>query len=70
MERIETFLAMGGYGAYVWPAYGLTAAVMIGFVITTLRSLRQHQKALDALEARVGPRRRRAKDVTDGDSPP
>jgi len=69
MEGIESFLAMGGYGAYVWPAYGLTAAVMIAFLVTTLRSLRRNQKALDALEAETGPRRRRAKGAAGGDAP-
>ncbi len=65
MDGIEGFLAMGGYGAYVWPAYGLTAAVMVAFLVTTLRNLRRHQKDLDALEAKAGPRRRRAKGDTD-----
>ncbi len=69
MEQIESFLAMGGYGAYVWPAYGLTAIVMLTFLITTLRSLRQHRKSLDALEAKAGPRRRRAKSTADGETP-
>ena len=66
MEGIESFLAMGGYGAYVWPAYALTAAVMITFLVTTLRSLRRHQKTLKSLEAKTGPRRRSAKSATDG----
>jgi heme exporter protein D len=59
MEQIESFFAMGGYGAYVWPAYGLTAVIMITFLITTLRNLRSRQKSLDSLEAKAGPRRRR-----------
>lgn len=59
MEQIESFFAMGGYGAYVWPAYGLTAAVMIAFLVTTLRSLRSRRKSLDTLQANAGPRRRR-----------
>ena len=59
MEQIESFLAMGGYGAYVWPAYGLTAAVMIAFLVTTLRSLRSRRKSLETLEAKAGQRRRR-----------
>ena len=25
----HTFFAMGGYAAYVWPAYGLTLAVLV-----------------------------------------
>ncbi len=51
MEQIETFLAMGGYGHYVWPAYGLTAAIMIAFLVSTLRSLRSRKRALETLEA-------------------
>jgi len=27
------FLAMGGYGLYVWGAFGVTAAVMLGEVL-------------------------------------
>jgi len=26
---LQNFLAMGGYAAYVWPAYGLTALVLL-----------------------------------------
>jgi heme exporter protein CcmD len=26
---LHNFLAMGGYAAFVWPAYGLTALVLI-----------------------------------------
>ena len=69
MERIESFLAMGEYGAYVWPAYGLTAIVMITFLVTTLRSLRRHRRALEALESEFGPRRRRTKGTADRQAP-
>ncbi|MDH3595943.1 MAG: heme exporter protein CcmD [Rhodospirillales bacterium] len=59
MEQIETFLAMGGYGHYVWPAYGLTAAIMIAFLVSTLRSLRSRKRALETLEADAPKRHRR-----------
>jgi heme exporter protein D len=26
---LQDFLAMGGYGAYVWSAYGITAVVFV-----------------------------------------
>jgi heme exporter protein D len=26
---LQSFLAMGGYAGYVWPAYGLTALVLV-----------------------------------------
>ncbi len=59
MEQIETFLAMGGYGHYVWPAYGLTAAIMIAFLISTLRGLRSRKRALQSLEENAPQRHRR-----------
>jgi heme exporter protein D len=30
MSSIANWLAMGGYAAFVWPAYGLTAVVLGG----------------------------------------
>ena len=57
MDRIETYLAMGGYWAYVWPALAVTAVVMIGQVVTTLRTLRRREAALAELEARRQRRR-------------
>jgi heme exporter protein D len=68
MEQIESFFAMGGYGAYVWPAYGLTATVMIAFLVTTLRALRSRRKSLDTLQAKSSPRRRRSEGATDKES--
>ena len=29
MNALSHFLSMGGYAAYVWPAFGLTACVLI-----------------------------------------
>ena len=59
MDRIETYLAMGGYAAYVWPALAVAAVVMIGQVVLTLRTLRRREAALAELEA-VRQRRRKA----------
>ena len=60
MESILKFLAMGGYASYVWPALGLTAAVLAGLLITSVRTLRLRQAAVEALEA-DNPRRRARK---------
>ena len=57
MDRIETYLAMGGYWAYVWSALAVTGVVMIGQVVTTLRTLRRREAALAELEARRQRRR-------------
>ena len=63
MEEITTFFEMGGYAAFVWPSLGLTAAVMAGLLIATLRQLRSRQRRLAELEAHGAQRRRR---MTDG----
>jgi heme exporter protein D len=59
MSGIEAFLEMGGYGRFVWPAYLLTAAVMLGFLVTTLSTLRERRRELERLEARHPGRQRR-----------
>ena len=58
-------LSMGGYAAFVWPAFGVTAVVMVILLITSLRELRTNQAALDGLEHDIGPRRRRRKAADD-----
>ncbi len=52
------FFDMGGYAAFVWPAFGLTFLVMAIMVMTTLRRLRATQRELARLEA-AGARRTR-----------
>ncbi len=50
MEKITEFLAMGGYGIYVWPSYIIAAAVIVIMAVVTVRSLRQAQKTLSSLK--------------------
>ncbi len=40
---------MGGYGAYVWPAFGLTALVLIGLLVQTLAERRRNRARLEQL---------------------
>lgn len=47
---MQAFFDMGGYGGFVWPAYGLTALVLIAVLVASLRALRQREAALAALE--------------------
>ena len=35
-----SFFEMGGYAAYVWPAFGKGAVVMIGLLLFSIRRLR------------------------------
>ena len=62
MDQIAKFFQMGGYAGFVWPAFGIALAVMAGFVVTSLRTLRAREATLRALEAAAPdrPRRRRA----------
>ncbi len=46
------YLAMGGHGAFIWPAYLAAGAVMAGLLVASLRALRARQAELDALETR------------------
>ena len=58
MDAIETYLAMGGKAAYIWPAYGITVLVLGWLVVDSLRRLRQARTAVAELE-RARPRRAR-----------
>ena len=51
------FFAMGGYAAFVWPAYAIVAAVMIGLWWVSRQSLSRSERELAVLEAQR-PRRR------------
>ena len=51
MDRIATFFAMGGYAAYVWPAFAITAIVMTGLLVETLRTLHRREREMAELEA-------------------
>lgn len=59
------FFDMGGYAAYVWPAFGVAAAVMIALLVLNLRAMRAREAALKGLEAAA--RRQRAAESVDGD---
>ena len=51
MTNLSAFLAMGGYAAYVWPAYGVASVVLIGVWIASLRGLRARESEIEAVEA-------------------
>ena len=46
---MSQFFAMGGYAAFVWPAYAVAAVVLIGLLVQTLRSLRAREAEFAAL---------------------
>ena len=50
------FFAMGGYAAYVWPAFGFAAAVLLGLLWQSWRAARRREAELDQLRRTVRPR--------------
>jgi heme exporter protein D len=55
--NIDTFLAMGGYAGFVWPAYGVAIAVLGGVVAVSWRRYRDSIGTLDRLQQDLGRRR-------------
>ncbi len=47
---------MGGYAAFVWPSFAITAVVLVGLLVASLRWLRSNEAALDALQAERDPK--------------
>jgi heme exporter protein D len=57
MSAVGAYLAMGGYAVYVWPAYGLAAAVLGGLSFYFWLRYRNSTRSLDQLQRRGASRR-------------
>ncbi len=53
---MSEFLSMGGYAAYVWPAYGVSALGILGLAFAIWRRGRLLRRRLDKLQASPGAR--------------
>ncbi|MHA1565827.1 MAG: heme exporter protein CcmD [Alphaproteobacteria bacterium] len=51
MDSVFEYLQMGGHAAFIWPALGLTAAMLILMLIVSLHGLRHGEATLRKLEA-------------------
>jgi heme exporter protein D len=60
MDAIEQFFAMGGYAAYVWPAFAIVLAVMALMWFSSIRGWRKSEQTLAALRSN---RRQRESDA-------
>jgi len=49
---LHEFFHMGGYGAYVWPAYGVSVAVLILMTWLTVRAYKKNKHLLHRLKHR------------------
>lgn len=47
---MDQVLSMGGYAAFIWPAYGLAAVVMIGILASSIRAARSSEAELETLQ--------------------
>ncbi len=52
-SALREFFAMGGYGAFVWSSYGLTALLLVGNLVLALRRERRVLREL-SMRASVG----------------
>jgi len=58
VEKLMSFLDMGGYAGFVWPSYGVTAVVLVGLFAVVWHGLRHDERLLAQLQAVTGERRR------------
>jgi heme exporter protein D len=42
-----TFFEMGGYAAYVWPAYGISAVALIVLGVMSWRALKLNERLVE-----------------------
>jgi heme exporter protein D len=57
MDALASYFAMGGYAAFVWPAYAVAAVVLGGLAWQSRRHYRASQDALRSVEPRIPERR-------------
>ncbi|CAA7621855.1 conserved hypothetical protein [Candidatus Terasakiella magnetica] len=50
MDSISSMLHMGGYGGYVWPAYAISAVVLVLVLVVSLLGARRDEAELDVLQ--------------------
>jgi heme exporter protein D len=66
MNAVQSFLAMGGYAAYVWPAYAVFFIVLIA---DTIAPRLRRQRLLRELRARFARQSARQPRADNGSSP-
>jgi heme exporter protein D len=54
---LTDYLAMGGYAAYVWSAFSIALALMMGLFFQSRRMARRREAELTDLRARLRPER-------------
>tara|TARA_R110000787_G_scaffold67341_3_gene150825 strand:+ start:23610 stop:23819 length:210 start_codon:yes stop_codon:yes gene_type:complete len=62
-EQITTFFDMGGYGAFIWPCFALSAIVLLAVYLMSSRKLKTVERELAVAESQRSEKRCRASDV-------
>jgi heme exporter protein D len=57
IDDVARYLAMGGYAAFIWPAYGVALAVLGGLARHSWRRYRTSTDALAKLQRELRTRR-------------
>ncbi|XQF90579.1 heme exporter protein CcmD [Pseudoalteromonas espejiana] len=60
-DSFSDFIAMGGYGFYVWLSFGTCALILLGILISSLRDTKRIMASVEqqvAREARIKKRSR------------
>jgi heme exporter protein D len=50
MSDWQTFFDMGGYAAYVWPAYAVSILALAGLAFISWREMRRAERLVDLNE--------------------
>lgn len=58
-RKLTDYLAMGGYAAYVWSAFAVALALMVGLFVQSRYAARQREGELAELRLQVRPQRTR-----------
>jgi heme exporter protein D len=62
---MSEFFAMGGYAAFIWPAYGVTTVLLCGLLVLSLKSMRERETLVESLRSHRGRRRADETSTTD-----
>ncbi len=49
MDALTSYFYMDGYAGFIWPAYAIVTAVLVGLWVISRRSLRDAERTLDRL---------------------
>lgn len=50
---MQEFLDMGGYAAFIWPCFIVSAVMLVGLLVASQRRFKSLQTTLNALEAEM-----------------